>query len=77
MNAPIRKVTITAPARDVSAELARHGIGSSALVTVVAEVVEENEQDLPLTALVTEGGAFDWLRDEPDLYTDADIRPAN
>ena len=26
-----------------------------------------------LARLAMEGGAFDWLQDEPDLYTDADL----
>jgi hypothetical protein len=29
--------------------------------------------DLPMAALAQSGGAFDFLADEPDLYTDADV----
>lgn len=33
-----------------------------------------NEADaLPMAAIAQAGGAFDWLADEPDLYTDADL----
>jgi hypothetical protein len=33
--------------------------------------------DLPVGAMAHAGGAFDWLADEPDLYSDADlIEPA-
>lgn len=28
-----------------------------------------------LTDLAARGGAFDWLRDEPDLYSDRDGEP--
>ena len=30
---------------------------------------------LPMAAMAQAGGAFDWLADEPDLYTDADPVP--
>ena len=30
---------------------------------------------LPMAAIAQAGGAFDWLADEPDLYTDADLMP--
>ncbi len=35
------------------------------------------EADAPsITAIAEAGGAFDWLADEPDLYSDADlVRP--
>ncbi len=26
-----------------------------------------------MTAIAEAGGAFDWLADEPDLYSDADL----
>jgi len=32
--------------------------------------------DLPMAALVQAGKAFDWLDDEPDLYSDTDLRAA-
>lgn len=40
---------------------------------VVVEVVSEEAGALPMAALCHEGGAFDWLAEEPDLHRDADI----
>ena len=41
--------------------------------------VVPREFDVPssieLTKLAEHGGAFDWLEDEPDLYTEADGEP--
>jgi hypothetical protein len=28
-----------------------------------------------MTQIVLQGGAFDWLQDEPDIYSDADGEP--
>lgn len=28
-----------------------------------------------MASLVQAGGGFDWLTEEPDLYTDADLTP--
>ncbi|MGA3005318.1 MAG: hypothetical protein ABSE20_26735 [Acetobacteraceae bacterium] len=55
----------------VSAELAQRGIPPKALVHVLVEVPDST--DLPMAALAQSGGAFDFLADEPDLYTDADV----
>jgi hypothetical protein len=38
---------------------------------VLVEVPDD--VDLPMAALAEAGGAFDFLADEPDLYSDADI----
>jgi hypothetical protein len=41
-------------------------------------VVPESDDELSssdLAALAQDGGAFDWLADEPDLYTIADGEP--
>ena len=72
-NGAMRKIALDAKAGEVSAELARRGIAADARVHVLVEVVS-GEADLPSMAAVAEaGGAFDWLADEPDLYTDADL----
>ena len=42
-----------------------------ALVHVL--VKSRTSTDLPMAALAQSGGAFDFLADEPDLYTDADV----
>ena len=54
----MQRITLNAEAGQLSAELARHGIAADAL---------------PMAAIAQAGGAFDWLADEPDLYTDADL----
>ena len=56
----------------MSEELARRGIAAGTRVRVVAEVVEGDERRPPMAALAQAGGAFAFLADEPDLYTDAD-----
>ncbi len=37
--------------------------------------LEEGETEVDLATLADAGGAFDFLREEPDLYSDADILP--
>ncbi|MEO8715434.1 MAG: hypothetical protein ABI369_10505 [Acetobacteraceae bacterium] len=65
------RIALDVEAGQVSAELARRGIAAGTPVHVVVEVLDERE--LPMAALAQAGGAFDWLADEPDLYSDADI----
>ena len=68
------RITLDAEAGQVSAELARRGIAAHARVHVLVEVVGEDDgAALPMAAIAQEGGAFDWLGLEPDLYTDADL----
>jgi len=67
----MQRITLDAVAGQVSAELARHGIAASTRVHVLVEVVGEDA--LPMAAIAQAGGAFDWLADEPDLYSDADL----
>ena len=70
------RITLQAKAGQVSAELARHGVAANAYVHVSVEVMTEDVADaLPVTAMAHEGRAFDWLADEPDLYSDADLLP--
>ena len=60
-------------AGELSAELVRRGTAADARVRVLLEHMGV-EVDLPSMAAVAEaGGAFDWLADEPDLYTDRDL----
>ncbi|CAK0742200.1 hypothetical protein CCP1ISM_140017 [Azospirillaceae bacterium] len=33
----------------------------------------DEADELPITAINAAGGGFDWLADEPDLYSDADL----
>ena len=67
----MRRVTLDVEAGRVSAELARRGISPRVKVHVLVEVPDD--ADLPMAALAETGGAFDFLADEPDLYTDADV----
>lgn len=72
----MQKIALDATAGEVSAELVRRGIAADARVHVLVEVVGEEADLPPMAALAEAGGAFDWLAEEPDLYTDADlVRP--
>ena len=66
-------ISLDAEAGQVSAELVRHGIASNVRVHVVVEILGDAADPLPMPAISQFGGAFDWLADEPDIYTDADI----
>ena len=35
---------------------------------------EDESLSRDITWLVENGGAFDWLHDEPDIYTEADVK---
>ena len=69
---PSQKGTIAfdAEAGDDSADLARHGVAADTRVHVV-EV--SGPAELPMAAIAKAGKGFDWLADEPDLYSDADL----
>ena len=69
----MHRITLDVEAGQVSVELARRGIATDAHVHMLVEVVDEQPDALPTTAVAQTGGAFDWLADEPDLYTDADL----
>ena len=64
------RIALDAQAGQVSAELARRGIAAKTRVHVLVEVVEGEEDALPMAALAEAGGAFGWLAEEPDLYSD-------
>ena len=69
----MQRITLDAEAGQVSTELVRHGIAADARVHVLVEVMDSEGDALPMAAIAQAGGAFDWLADEPDLYTDADL----
>lgn len=52
-------------------ELRRRGIPAGQRLRVVVESIEPDEPSL--TAMNAGGGAFDWLADEPDLYSESDL----
>jgi hypothetical protein len=58
-------------AGQVSAELAQRGIPARAPVHLLVEVADD--ADPPMAAKAQTGGACDFLDDEPDLYTDAEV----
>ncbi len=73
----MQRMTLDIEAGQLSAELAHRGISPSVRVHVLVEVPDstdlpEDDFDLPMAAIAQAGGAFDFLADEPDLYTDAD-----
>jgi len=65
---------LDAEAGRVSDELARRGIAAGTRVRVWVDVVDEA---LPMAALASSGGAFAFLKDEPDLYNDGDLIESN
>ena len=72
-NAAMQRITLDAEAGQVSAELARRGVAANVRVHVLVEVMDSDADALPMAAIAQAGGAFEWLADEPDLYTDADL----
>jgi hypothetical protein len=67
------RIALDVEAGQVSAELARRGIAAGTRVHVVVELAEERSDPLPMAAIAEAGRAFDWLADEPELYSDADL----
>jgi len=61
---------ITVEACQASSELIRRGIKPQQAVRLMVDL---SEDELPITAINAASGGFDWLADEPDLYTDADL----
>ncbi len=74
-NIGMQRITLDAQAGQVSAELALRGIAADARVHVLVELQPGDADALPMAAIAQTGGAFGWLADEPDLYTDADLVP--
>ena len=67
----MRQILNDIEAGRVSDELQRRGIPSGQRLRVVVESIAAEEPSL--TAINAAGGAFDWLAEEPDLYSDADL----
>jgi hypothetical protein len=67
----MRQITLDAEAGQVSDELRKRGIAADARVHVLVEVIDTGEP--PMAALAQTGKGFDWLAEEPDLYSDADL----
>jgi hypothetical protein len=58
-------------------QLNRLGLGPSRLLRVVLETLDADDEEISITEMNALGGAFDYLADEPDLYTDADLIERN
>ena len=69
----MQRFELEVEARHLSRELTLRGVSDTSLVHAVVEVRDGG--DLPLAAIAQAGGAFDWLADEPELYTQTDLRP--
>lgn len=54
--------------------VAKHAAAPSVQTGVSAKFREELSAS-EMTQIALQGGAFDWLKDEPDLYSDADGEP--
>ena len=68
----MERIILDAEAGQVSAELARRGIAADTQVHVLVGV-RDGEEEFSTAAIAQAGGAFDWLADEPELYSDADL----
>jgi hypothetical protein len=69
------RLTLDVEAGRIPAELARRGISAR---TKVHGLIKVDEPDgLPMAALAEAGGAFDFLNDEPETYSDDDIIERN
>ncbi|MEI9965188.1 MAG: hypothetical protein WDM92_11265 [Caulobacteraceae bacterium] len=67
----MRYVLDNIEAGKLPSEIERRGIRASQRLRVVVETLND---ELPLAGIAEQGRAFDFLRDEPDLYTEADLR---
>ena len=67
----MRQVLNDIEAGRLADELARRGIPPERRLRVIVESLDDD--DLPMTAMNAAGRAFDWLADEPDLYSDDDL----
>ena len=71
----MRQVLENIEAEQVFTEMTRRGIKPRQRVRVIIEEIDGD--DLPIARIAQEGGAFDWLGDEPDIYTTDDIKERN
>ena len=67
----MERIILDAEAGQVSAELARRGIAADTRVHVLVEI--RDAEEFSTAAIAQAGGVFDWLAEEPELYSDADL----
>ena len=69
----MRYVLENIEAGKLSNEVEKRGVSARQRVRAVVETLA----DAPLARMAQQGGAFDFLADEPDLYGESDIRSRN
>lgn len=62
----MKQVLDSIEAEQVFSEMSRRGIKPHQRV--------REEEDIPTARIAQDGGAFDWLADEPDLYSPNDLK---
>jgi hypothetical protein len=67
----MRQILHDVEAGEVSEELRRRGIPPRQRLRVLVQSIDLDEPSV--TAINAAGGAFGWLAEEPDLYSDADL----
>ena len=68
----MRYVLENIEAGKLSGEIERRGIPARQRLRVVVETLND---DLPLADIAEHGGAFAFLAEEPDLYSEGDVVP--
>ena len=71
----MKQVLDNIEAKRVFSEMSRRGIKPHQRVRVAFEVIDE--ENIPIARIAQDGGAFDWLADEPDLYSRNDLKERN
>ena len=71
----MKQVLDNIEAKQVFSEMSRRGIKPHQRVRVAFEVIDE--ENIPIARIAQDGGAFDWLADEPDLYSLNDLKERN
>jgi hypothetical protein len=69
----MRYVLENIEAGKLSNEVEKRGVPARQRVRAIVESLA----DVPLARMAQQGGAFDFLADEPDLYGESDIRSRN
>ncbi len=69
----MRYVLENIEAGKLSNEVEKRGVSAQQRVRAVVETLN----DIPLARMAQQGGAFNFLADEPDLYGESDIRSRN
>lgn len=70
----MKQIVLDVAAGQITAELRRLRIGAGTRVRAVVELVETPSP--PETGIAMAEDACDWLTDEPDLCSDADLLPS-